>query len=108
MLVHYTNGHRECIGQFRPDWAVETVSLRDKDTMFLRYVRIAPGPPVIVAITPKAPPKTDDIGWGQIPISGTLEWWFDKGCPILYQDGEQIEPPREVLWWQEAEKIYVK
>lgn len=93
MLVCYTNGHRECVGQFRPDCAIEPISVLGKDTLFIQFASIFDRQPAIIAITPHAPCETDGIGWKAIPMDGVLEWWFSSGCLILYQDGKMIEVP---------------
>lgn len=97
MLVSYTSGHRECVGQFLPDWAVEPISLLGKHTLFVQHTTISRHNAAITAVTPHAPGETDGIGWTALPIAGVLDWWFARGgCPTLFRDGKKIEVPKEI------------
>lgn len=91
ILVCYVNGHRECVGQYRPDWAVEPMSLLDKSSLFIQFPRTRLNK--IFAISTHAPCEIDGVGWTAIPIAGTLEWWFAIGSLKLYQDGKEIKVP---------------
>ncbi|RTE83744.1 hypothetical protein BHE90_001758 [Fusarium euwallaceae] len=90
MLVKYTDGHRECLGQFRFDRALETIQadqsgglhislqgIEDEDSMSVADVRSFPlGDPS---------PCPENESWVETPWSGTLEWKFRReDCKVLH------------------------
>ncbi|RSL62658.1 hypothetical protein CEP54_005590 [Fusarium duplospermum] len=90
ILVQYTDGHRECLGQFRFDRSLETIQadqsgglhidlqeIEDEDSMYVVDVRGFPlGDPSVCP---------GNESWVEAPWSGTLEWKFRReDCKVLH------------------------
>lgn len=79
MLLSYTNGRRESVGQVRLDWIAESIMIGDTDKLYIQgkeakklwgYVA------AIVARTPiNQPPKEEKEKWLEVSQNDTLEWW---------------------------------
>lgn len=87
MLLWYADGHRECVGQWRFDWASERVPVSETGKLYVCTHRIERGKfaghSYVSTVAVQAPsqgkaPLADDGRWGEIPWKGSLEWWFSR------------------------------
>ncbi|KAF5020171.1 hypothetical protein F66182_7811 [Fusarium sp. NRRL 66182] len=90
MLLHYADGHRECVGQFRLDWASELIMLSETDNVFICGKRTGEGRGYVSTITASAPVGDSSERWLHIEQTGTLEWWFSLRHSVLYYNGVRL------------------
>lgn len=103
LLLHYADGHRECVGTFRLDKVDrrQTVFLNPDDELHFRlkswwavYPRNAPRGVAGVGTEPSDSREPGLRTWS-VPQRGRLEWWYaGAGFCSLYYDGS-------CLWNQE-------
>jgi len=87
MMLHYTNGRRSCLGQYRPDLAL--VSLRTDAT---KKLRIGVGKtskrfPFVAEVTVLVHGAAElrSSTWVDVPWHGRLEWWFTlRQCKLRH------------------------
>ncbi|KAH7143594.1 hypothetical protein EDB81DRAFT_500243 [Dactylonectria macrodidyma] len=96
MLLYYTDGHRECVGQFPLDWVAEHFILDQTDKLYIHFDWYMRGRVCVATVTVNTPKKTADIPWSGIAQTGTLEWRFFSQYPILFHEGEQLNPNPQV------------
>jgi hypothetical protein len=87
MLLIYSDGSREALGQFRVGLGIERVL--ENSTIPCMYLRLELSDyPRILSICTKAlcavHSKADERGWSTIPMQGTLEWWFKTGASFFH------------------------
>ncbi|TFB04218.1 hypothetical protein CCMA1212_004128 [Trichoderma ghanense] len=87
MLLHYSNGHRESVGQVRLDCLCLPISLQDRTSWYLAFKAAAGGKFFYLAAIMATPPSPDS-GFEkvvQLFFEGTLEWyWSSLDCHVLY------------------------
>ncbi|CRK19048.1 hypothetical protein BN1708_012501 [Verticillium longisporum] len=80
MLLRYGNRHRACVGQYRLDWALDTISV-DRSKMLSiglgrtkrRFLYVAE-----LGLQRLGTTDSGSLSWMNIPWHGRLEWWFSQ------------------------------
>ncbi|PTB78715.1 hypothetical protein M440DRAFT_1399844 [Trichoderma longibrachiatum ATCC 18648] len=87
MLLHYSNGHRESVGQVRLDCLCPPISLQDCPSWYLALKVVDGGGFYLAAVMTTAP--NHDSGFDkvvQLFHEGSLEWfWSSMDCHVLYR-----------------------
>lgn len=97
MLLHYSDGHRECVGQYRLDWVAEPVVVGEMQKLYICCKVGRKGNRYVAAVTARAPGQAEGW-WHDVAQSGTLEWWFSSRHSILYYDGVHLDEfPRQLI-----------
>ncbi|KAH8891427.1 hypothetical protein GQ53DRAFT_841379 [Thozetella sp. PMI_491] len=78
ILVHYRDGHRACVGQFRFDKTMEHVPVDHE--FYIQFERKPDWRYVAQVVT--CPPDAED--WIKAKAGGKLEWWFTQYQCIVY------------------------
>lgn len=104
MLVSYADGHQECVGQWRFDWASKLMITSGTDGLHLCHQitrlgsiwrhRFIGAVALHTALrqTPQTPQTSPiaDSQWVAIAWTGTLEWWFSHRQNWLYHNGVRL------------------
>lgn len=96
LLLHYSNGSRSCLGEFRLDCASTPLRVRDTEKLRLGF-NLDIRRPYLAEIRFSSPPAPSDWEpneqWLEIPWKGTLQWWFARKhcCRVVY--GDMASPP---------------
>lgn len=90
MLLHYADGHRECVGQFRRDWVAEPVSVGNSDKLFICGKRTKECWGYVANVTCQEPRSRSESRWLDVAQAGTLEWWFSSRHSVLYYDSNRL------------------
>ncbi|KAI8656297.1 hypothetical protein NCS56_01233100 [Fusarium sp. Ph1] len=91
IMVHYTDGHRACAGEFRADCAGESMRVDNTSLLLLGfYVEKNERAGRWLAAIESEP--TDDDGFLArrfLRCGGMLQWWFDEQgrCQMFHRDG---------------------
>lgn len=98
MLVSYADGHKECVGQWRFDWASKPIDTSGTDGLHIchqrtrylssgrhRYIGIVAVRTELRQTSPVADGEWSAVGW-----TGTLEWWFSRRYIWLYHNGVRL------------------
>ncbi|KAI1820331.1 hypothetical protein F4861DRAFT_73742 [Xylaria intraflava] len=89
MLLRYSNGRRACVGQYRMDWTVDTLTVDPLRPLSIGLGRTKRRFPYVAEVSLKGLGKSglDSISWMDIPWHGRLEWWFSqRQCKLSYSD----------------------
>ena len=89
MLLYYSDGHRECVGQMRLDHMAETIPIAKTDILSFRSKETAEGMKYIDLVTTQAPEVRKDC-WLDVYLCGTLEWWFWAERHVLRYAGASL------------------
>ncbi|KAL7948771.1 hypothetical protein V8C42DRAFT_312291 [Trichoderma barbatum] len=88
MLLHFSNGHRESVGQVRLDCLCPPISLENSTSLFLAFNRRNSTHPYVAAIM--ATPSSPDLNFEtaiELTFDGKLEWfWSCNQCHVVYKD----------------------
>lgn len=90
MLLSYSDGHRECVGQFRLDWVVERILVGETDKLYICGRRTKERWGYIAAVTCRAPANRTEDRWLEVAKTGTLEWWFSSRHSVLFHDNTRL------------------
>ena len=88
ILLHYVDGGRSCLGQYRMDWAIDPVAVNREEPLGIRmdtYFRNLDSNPFwyVDKLTVEAVDEVPGMQWLRFPWHGKLEWWFSKHRNIL-------------------------
>lgn len=89
MLIGYGNGRRACVGQYRMDWAMETLTVSPSGRLRIGLGKTRRNFPYVASISLPglATPDSDSLSWMDMPWHGKLEWWFSqRQCRLYYSD----------------------
>ncbi|CAF3458625.1 unnamed protein product [Fusarium graminearum] len=75
ILLEYENGHRECLGQFRFDKALEKVRLEHATDIYIGSSRTARSHLYVAHIGTSPLQDSEGLWWMRISLHGMLEWW---------------------------------
>lgn len=90
LLLHYSNGDRAAVGQFRLDCAGQPISTRGSHSIWLSFGNKS-GCPFVVAFGIFPPPTAPSQIHLEFVCAGRLEWWFSyRQCKIYL--GHQESP----------------
>lgn len=98
MLVSYADGHQECVGQWRFDWASKLIMTSGTDGLHLCHQRTRYGSSlrhryigtVAVQTTVRQTSRVADGQWIAVDWTGMLEWWFSHRQNWLYHNGVRL------------------
>ncbi len=82
MLLRYMDGHRVCVGQFRFDMTLETISVQDGTTVYFGSQRTRNRYLYVAQVT-IYPPSDVELTWISIGSEQNLEWWFSSRHTIV-------------------------
>lgn len=85
LLLHYAGGHRECVGQVRPDRLGKSLNLDGGQPFFVGFELISGKFPQVTEIEmDQADLRTNRSM--RIGGNGSLEWWWSRRqCQLLYE-----------------------
>ncbi|KAJ4323629.1 hypothetical protein N0V84_004237 [Fusarium piperis] len=88
MLVQKTDGHRDCLGQFRFDKTLETIQADRSGGLYVGLQR-TPDTTYVADVRGFRPedswPGPKSVSWIEMPWSGTLEWKFKQAdCAVMH------------------------
>ncbi|XP_044717283.1 uncharacterized protein HRG_08791 [Hirsutella rhossiliensis] len=89
MMVHYGDGHRACIGQYRLDWVLDKSPADPSMSLRIGLAKTRKNFPYVARITLGNPaaPASDSLSWMDVPWHGKLEWWFSqRQCRLCHCD----------------------
>lgn len=90
LVLHYSDGHRECLGQVRLDHLLSPLTAAGSRAMWLGFSSTADGP-CVRKVEFSRPEQSAELVWLEVSWSGTLEWWFSyRQCRVHY--GQQASP----------------
>ncbi|KAF4968626.1 hypothetical protein FSARC_4001 [Fusarium sarcochroum] len=90
MLLNYADNHRECVGQFRPDWAIEPIHVGETDKIHICSKKTEQDMGHVVAVATCPPVQDSSDSWASVEQTGTLGWWFSSEHSVLCHDGTQL------------------
>ncbi|KAM0434010.1 hypothetical protein ACHAPT_003954 [Fusarium lateritium] len=89
MLIQYLDGHRDRLGQFRFDRALETTQAERSRGLYIGLQRM-PDTTYVADVRAFPPEDPGKLSWVEASWSGTLEWKFKRAdCAVIYI------PPRD-------------
>ena len=87
MLLHYSDEHRACVGQFRLDWVLRPIVVNQARKLHIGIKRTKKGFPYVAYIDVRLPADRNFLSWLDVSWSGTLEWSFShRQCKLNYCD----------------------
>ncbi|KAH7129632.1 hypothetical protein B0J13DRAFT_140093 [Dactylonectria estremocensis] len=90
MLLHYADGHRESIGQFRLDWAVEPIIVAKLEKLYFCGKRTKKSWGYVAYVTTEPPGSRAQSSWLDVGQAGTLEWWFSSRHSVLFYNNIRL------------------
>lgn len=92
MLLHFSNGHQESVGQVRLDCLCPSMDLESSTSWFLVFKRRSDLHPYVAAITTTAcSSKTDIEEVVELSCDGRLEWWWSRHQTyVIYKNQKSI------------------
>lgn len=90
MLLHYADGHRESIGQFRLDWAVEPIMVAKLEKLYFCGKRTKKSWGYVAHVTTEPPASRARSSWLDVDQAGTLEWWFSTRHSVLFYNNIRL------------------
>ncbi|KAG5766485.1 hypothetical protein H9Q72_005450 [Fusarium xylarioides] len=90
MLLYYTDGHRESVGQFRLDWSIESITVREMDRLYICGKRTKQNWGYVAAATTRPPLNQAEGCWLDVAQAGLLEWWFSSRHSVLFYNNSRL------------------
>lgn len=92
MLLLFSNGHQESVGQIRLDCLCPSMDLERSTPWFLGFKRRSDQHPYVAAITTIPSSSEMDLGTVlELSCDGRLEWWWSRHQTyVLYKDQKSI------------------
>ncbi|KAF5019171.1 hypothetical protein F66182_8821 [Fusarium sp. NRRL 66182] len=90
MLLYYTDGHRESVGQFRLDWSTESITVREMDRLYICGKRTKQNWGYVAAATTRPPLNQAEGCWLDVAQAGLLEWWFSSRHSVLFYNNSRL------------------
>jgi len=85
MLLHYSDKHRACVGQFRLDWVLRPIEVNQAEKLHISIKRTKKGFPYVAYINVRSPIDRSSSSWLDVSWNGTLEWSFShRQCKLRY------------------------
>ncbi|POR39156.1 Uncharacterized protein TPAR_00647 [Tolypocladium paradoxum] len=83
MLIHYGDGRRACVGQYRMDW-----HLTPSQTLRIGLGKTRKNWSYVAKISLRglAAAESDSLSWIDIAWHGKLEWFSQRQCKLCYSD----------------------
>ncbi|KND90067.1 hypothetical protein TOPH_05274 [Tolypocladium ophioglossoides CBS 100239] len=93
MLLLFSDGHRESVGQVRLDSLDPSVAVGDAHSWFLAFGRMDGKYPYVTALgTTRSEVERDSDLVLQLFHDGTLEWiWSHRQCLVIYEGQKSLE-----------------
>ncbi|SPO00879.1 uncharacterized protein DNG_03627 [Cephalotrichum gorgonifer] len=91
ILVHYRNGCRACLGQYRLDWTEPPIFVDPSRALRIGMGRSPEKLPYVAEVGQgDADPDLEGAQWMEVPWQGRLEWWFShRQSRLDYSDGNE-------------------
>lgn len=84
MQLHYADGRRACVGQFRFNRPIETMRTRGAEVLYIGSQRTKKRHLYVAEITVARPSgDRDGVSWIEIRAEGKLEWWISNRQTIV-------------------------
>lgn len=84
MPLHYADGHRGSVGQFRLDWRIEPLAVGETDKLYICGKRTKQSWGYVATVTTQAPLIRTEGNWLDIVQVDSLEWWFSSRHSVLF------------------------
>lgn len=91
LLVKYSSGRVESVGQIRLDTMGRSLAVRPFDKIWIGFF---PGHVAIggFEVSRKQPEPRGHLAWASITFEGVLDWWFYLNNHRIYQNGVRCLP----------------
>ncbi|KAI1758868.1 hypothetical protein GGR53DRAFT_515636 [Hypoxylon sp. FL1150] len=102
LLLHYGNGNRACLGQFRFDCVGTPVVVDQTQKLRLGFARESSRYPYVAKMA--FHPAGQEVGYEWIELSwrGRVDWWFSsRNCQVFY-DGQASFPLFQRYNWMKV------
>lgn len=83
ILLKYENGHRECLGQFRFDKALEKLRVEHVTDLYIGSTRTKSSYLYVADIITSPLHDCGGLRWMRVSPHGTLEWWSSHRHSIV-------------------------
>ena len=83
MLLQYADGHRDCLGQFRFDQALERNRVDQYMSLHIGSRRTTKSFLYVVDVLTSPPPSHPELFWIEVSWDGVLEWWSSPRHSVL-------------------------
>jgi hypothetical protein len=85
MQLRYNDGHRACLGQFRFDMALETITVDQSWALHIGSRGTRKSFLYVTEVTTREPDR-GELDWLDASWDGKLEWWFSPRQTVLRWD----------------------
>ncbi|KAH7169755.1 uncharacterized protein B0J16DRAFT_276889 [Fusarium flagelliforme] len=83
MLLQYADGHRDCLGQFRFDKALESIRVDQSMNLHIGSRRTTKSFLYVADILTSPPSGRGELFWVEASWDGVLEWWSSPRHSVL-------------------------
>lgn len=90
MLLHYVDGHRESVGQYRLDWSIEPITVGETDRLYICGKRTKKSWGYVATVAAGPPLNRAEGCWLDVAQTGLLEWWFSSRHSVLCYNNTRL------------------
>lgn len=90
LLLHYSDGHRECVGQFHPHWAGDPILVGGRDKLYFCFANVNSGREYVATLATSPPVDQGELKCFEVAQVGLLGWWFSYWHCELYHGGVRL------------------